>query len=356
MDPRSSGHRVFCIGPGTLPGRTSMRLSSLTNLAVAVAIVASAVDAGAQSLDEQAELKKGRYAYASKNFDEADKMFQRMLDPVAGTLHDKVLVKEARMYWGATLIAKGKKDEALAQFNALLQADPQYEPDPTIFPLEVGTAFIDAQTVSKQRRIEAERQAKLREEQKREQDEAAKKAEIERLRQLETLVGQEHIIDRHSRMVALLPFGVGQFQNGNKALGWFFFTTESLELAGTFVAAADYLFQLHDANTSFTSIAAASIAQQYLDRANEARVANLIFNGALALTAVAGVLEAEIAYVPQFQEVRPRPLPPLPGTSPDAKPGVASSPFPSLTFGAAPLFGAEGRGFAGGMIGVGGKF
>jgi tetratricopeptide (TPR) repeat protein len=330
-----------------------MRLSSFSNLAVAVAIVAVAAPLAAQTIDEQAEFKKGRYAYAAKSFDDADLMFAKMLDPKTGTLHDKVLINEARMYWGATLIAKGKKDEALQQFEALLQVDPKYEPDPTIFPLEVGKTFINAQALN-QKRAEAQAREDAARDAKRKQDEeAAKRAQIERLKQLETLVGEEHVIDRHSRWISLLPFGAGQFQNGNKALGWFFLTTEGLELAGTLVAAGDYLFQLHYASAAYTSTATASIAQQYLDRANEARIANLIFNGALAFTAVAGAIEAEVAYVPQVSAVKSRPLPPLPGTSPDGKPAGL---LPGFTFGAAPVFGGEGRGLSGAMLGVGGKF
>jgi tetratricopeptide (TPR) repeat protein len=332
-----------------------MRLSSLSTLAVAVAIVAVAAEAGAQTIDEQAEFKKGRYAYASKSFDDADALFRKMLDPQTGTLHDKVLVNEARMYWGATLIAKGRKDEALQQFQALLQVDPKYEPDPTIFPLEVGKVFIDAQALNQKRAEALAKEEAAREAKRRADEEAARKAQIERLRQLEGLAGEEHIIDRHSRWVALLPFGVGQFQNGSKSLGWFFLATEGLELAGSLVAAGDYLVQLHQANLANTSLASLSIAQQYLDRANEARVANLIFNGALALTAVAGALEAEVSYLPRFLETKPRPLPPLPGTSPDAKPPPTGL-VPILTFGAVPVFGADGRGLSGAMLGARGTF
>jgi tetratricopeptide (TPR) repeat protein len=332
-----------------------MRLLSLSNLAVAVAIVTVAAESGAQTIDEQADFKKGRYAYASKSFDDADALFRRMLDPVSGTLHDKGLVNEARMYWGATLIAKGRKDDALAQFEALLQNDPKYEPDPTVFPLEVGKVFIDAQALNQKRAEALAREEALREKKRREDEEAAKKAQIERLRQLEKLASEEHVIDRHSRWRALLPFGVGQFQNGSRALGFFFLATESIELAGSLFAVGDYLYQLHEANAAYTSIAAQSIAQQYLDRANEARIANLIFNGALALTVVSGAIEAEVAYVPQFQEVKPRALPPLPGTSPDGKP-AGSGLLPTLTFGATPLFGAEGKGMTGGMVGVRGRF
>lgn len=331
-----------------------MRPRSLSTLAVVVAMVTLAAGAGAQSLDEQTEFKKGRYAYASKSYDDADAMFRKMLEPGTGTLHDKVLVNEARMYWGATLIAKGRREEASALFDALLDSDSKYEPDPTVFPLEVGKVFIDAQARYKKRVIEAEEGAKLREKQRREQEEAAKRAQIERLRQLETLVTEEHIIDHHSRWKALLPLGVGQFQNGKNGLGFFFGGTEALLLAGDGITAIIYLTQLHNASAAFQAFQDSAIAQAYLDRANEARYANLIVNGVLAFTVIAGIIEGEVSYVPDVSLVKPRKLPDLPGVSPDAKPSAFG---PTMTFGAFPVPSADGKGgVSGAVFGVSGQF
>ena len=331
-----------------------MRLHALSTLAVAVAIVTVAAEAGAQTVDEQTEFKKGRYAYAAKSYVDADALFRKMLDPKTGTLRDKVLINEARMYWGATLIATGRKEQAMEQFDALLASDPKYEPDPTVFPLDVGRVFIDAQALYKKRLIEAEEEAKLSEKQKREREEAAKKAQIERLRQLEILVGEEHVIDHHSRWIALLPFGVGQFQNGKNGLGAFFLSAESLMLAGGIVTVPIYLYQLGQVRAVYQGVTDQGVAAVYDERANEARYANLIFYGALAVTAVAGVIEAQVSYVPDVSGVRPRKLPDLPGVSPDAKPPKTSL---SLTFGAAPVFGGEGKGgVSGAVVGVGGLF
>jgi len=331
-----------------------MRLHALSTLAVAVAIVTVAAEAGAQTVDEQTEFKKGRYAYAAKSYVDADALFRKMLDPKTGTLHDKVLVNEARMYWGATLIATGRKEQAMEQFDALLASDPRYEPDPTVFPLEVGKVFIDAKALYQKRLIEAGEEAERIEKLKREKGEAAKKAQIERLRLLETLVMEEHLVDHHSRWVALLPFGVGQFQNGKNGLGTFFLSAESLMLAGGIVTVPIYLYQLGQVRAVYKGVTDQGVAAVYDERANEARYANLIFYGALAITAVAGVIEAQVSYVPDVSFVRSRKLPDLPGVSPDAKPPTTSL---SLTFGASPVFGGEGKGgVSGAVVGVGGVF
>jgi tetratricopeptide (TPR) repeat protein len=328
---------------------------SLSSLAVAIAIVTVAARAGAQTVDEQAEFKKGRYAYEAKSYDDADALFRRMLDPQTGTLHDKGLVNEARMYWGATLIARGHKDEAIAQFDLLLTVDPGYEPDPTKFPLEVGNAFIDTQALYRKKAAALAEEMARRDKLRKEQEEAAKQAQVQRLKDLEILVGQEYVTAYHSRWVALLPGGTGQFQNGKSGLGYFFLSTESLLLAAGIVTVPIYLVQLNDAHDASGSVQTQPIAQAYTDRANEARIANLIFYGALAFTTIAGVIEAEISYVPDVTGVKPRKLPDLPGVSPDAKPPGTSGL--SWTFGAAPVFGADGRGgVSGGVLSVGGRF
>jgi tetratricopeptide (TPR) repeat protein len=317
--------------------------------------MAVAARGGAQTVDEQAEFKKGRYAYIAKSYDDADALFRKMLDPQSGTLHDKVLVNEAHMFWGATLIIKGKKDEAIQQFDALLKVDPKYEPDPTVFPLEVAKVFFDTKALYEKRAAALAEEEARREKERKEQQEGARRAQIERLRELEILVGEEYVTDHHSRWKALVPGGIGQFQNGKNGLGVFFLSTEALFLAGGIVTVPFYLANLADASSTLNQGPQyRPVAQAYLDRANDARYTNLAFYGALALTAIAGVIEAEVNYVPDVTGVKPRKLPDLPGVSPDAKP--PPSPGVSFTFGAAPLFGEGKAGVSGAVVGLGGRF
>src|SRR5665213_1013704 len=44
------------------------------------------------------------------------------------------------------------------------------------------------------------------------------------------------VTEKHSRWVALAPFGFGQFQNGQRGLGVFFLAADSLLLAGEIAA------------------------------------------------------------------------------------------------------------------------
>src|SRR5208283_2297308 len=106
-----------------------MRARSLVLLAVPVVVVAATLAharvglaapptaAGAPAaVDEQAEFEKGRNAYRAHQYEEADGAFLRMLDPNTGTLHDKGLKKQARMYWAATQIALHQDTDASGQF------------------------------------------------------------------------------------------------------------------------------------------------------------------------------------------------------------------------------------------------
>jgi hypothetical protein len=47
----------------------------------------------------------------------------------------------------------------------------------------------------------------------------------------------------------------------------------------------------------------------YIDRANTASLVNGVFNVAFAVTAVTGIVHAQVTFVPQFDEVKKRPLP-----------------------------------------------
>jgi hypothetical protein len=302
-----------------------------------------------QPMDEQSEFEKGRNAYRAQKYDEADARFFQMLDPKTGTLHDKVLIKQARMYWAATALAEHHEKEAVRLFQTILIEDHDYEPDPLAFPTEVVNAFIDTKAnLAKQLEEIAREQYRLAAE-RRAHEEAIKQHEAARLKMLEKLAGEVEVTRKHSRWVALLPGGTGQFQNGERALAWFFAATESALLVCGIATVPVYYVDL--ANTKSTFASSSSIAQQYLDRANAARDVNLACYGALALTSVIGAIQAEVAFVPQVLKTEPRAVPDVPMPAP---PTTTSLSTPALHFslGAAPLPGRDARGVGGASLGV----
>jgi len=298
-----------------------------------------------EAVDEQAEFEKGRNAYRAQKYEEADARFLRMLDPEHGSLHDKVLIKQARMYWAATRVALHQDEDARGQFEILLNEDPHYEPDPLAFPTDVVNAFIDTRARLHARLEEIQREQYRRAAERKAREEVAHQREVARLKMLEKLAGEAEVTEKHSRWIALLPFGAGQFQNGQRTLGWFFVATESTLVAGGLVTVPIYWADLAKANQTY-SLPTAPIAQQYLDRANTVQYINLALYGALAATVIAGAIQAEVAYVPDPVSIRPRAVPELPAAPPPAAP-----PSP-LSFGGGPLPGRDGHGVGGASLGA----
>jgi hypothetical protein len=310
---------------------------------------APAAAPSAVMVDEQSEFEKGRNAYRAQKYDEADARFLTMLDPQHGTLHDKVLIKQARVYWAATLLALHHEEDASSQIEIILSEDRDYDPDPLAFPTDVVNAFIDTRARLRAKLEAIEREQYRRAAERRAHEEAARQEAAAHLKLVERLASEAEVTEKHSRWVALAP-GFGQFQNGQRDLGVFFLAADSLLLAGEIAAVPVYLADLADANAHYSPYTQ-SIARQYLDRANAARVVNLALTGALAVAVIAGAIQAEVAYVPEVVKIKPRIVPEL-------APAPAVSPPPSLSFSftGGPLAGPDGRGIRGGTAGVVGSF
>jgi hypothetical protein len=301
---------------------------------------------GAPVIDEQTELDKARNAYRAQKYDEADSRFLKMLDPKDGTLHDKVLIKQARMYWAATRIAQHQNEDAAELFHLILTEDRNYDPDPLAFPTDVVNAFLDTRNKYREELEASERDQYRRAAERRKRDEEARQAESARVKLLEQYATRAEVTEENSRWIALLPFGAGQFQNHQRALGWVFASTEGLLLAGTLITVPVYLVNLRSANTAY-SVPTQGVAQQYLDRARATQYVNLALNGALLLTGVIGVIQAQAAFVPEVTEYRVRTLPTVP---------APATHGPTVSLGAAPLPGWEGQSLAGGLLTLHGSF
>ena len=284
------------------------RLSKVFAAALCAACVTAASGVRA---DEQSDLEKGRAAYFSKNFDDADQRFRAMLDPSRGTLHDPTFIAEARMYWGATLLAMNHADDATAVFEKLLLDTPDYEPDVSRLAPSVVYFFIDVRAKMRDR-LNEEKARRLREDMDRKKKEESEKTrQAKRLALLESMAGQERVVSKSSRLFALLPFGAGQFQNGDKALAWFFMGAET---AAVLTASTAFLFYRLNVNSQVDALNASggkdrTVFDQYRARANVARDVNLIAWGAFGLLAAAGIVQSEVVFVPEHTEVIKRDIP-----------------------------------------------
>lgn len=200
--------------------------------AVAVLAIALAASRDARA-DAAADSEKAHNAYVAHQYDEAESRLRALLDPQGGTLKDPDAVADARMYLGATLVAEKKNDEAAAEFALLLSDKPEYQPDALRVSLDAIDAFTDARARNRDKlaAIQAERVRKAQEEKARAELERQKAAV--RLAMLERMAGTEVVTTQNSRLIALIPFGAGQFQNGQTALAWTLLVSEGLFAVGS---------------------------------------------------------------------------------------------------------------------------
>ncbi len=303
--------------------------------------------------DAVSDLEKAHNAYVAHKYDDAAARLRALLDPNAGTLKDADNIADARMYLGASLLAQNKKADAEGVFEQLLRDKPDYQPDSLRVTLQAIDALIDVRSRMREElaSIQAER-VRQAQEQKAKLDAERQKAVL-RLAMLEKLASEETVVQSNSRWLALVPFGVGQFQNGQAALGWTFLATESLLIVGSVVSQLVMIYNVHQMNAA--AAIGSTTDQGYHDRAYAAYVATDLFTAGFALVALAGIIHAQVTFVPEHVTVRERPLPPV-SLAPLLLPLVGRGPglvglSPERAGG-----GAGAAGIGGAMVGIGGRF
>ncbi len=286
-------------------------------LAAVVLVVAANRDALA---DAQSDLEKAHGAYVAHKYDEAEARLRALLESKKSPLKDPDSIADARMYLGAVLLAEGRKDDAGRVFEQLLLDKPDYQPDPLRVSLDATDALIDARSRLRDRlaALQAEQVRKVQEEKARVEAERQKAAS--RLAMLEKLASTESVIDRHSRWLALVPFGVGQFQNGQETLGWVFLSTEVLAAAASCGGAGVSIYEQLQANAAVQRHDILE-ASSYEQRAQFAAIVADGFGAAFMAVAIGGIVHAQLTFVPERRETRKREIPPL-ALEPMIGPGV----------------------------------
>ena len=289
----------------------------------ALIVVCSLLWASLALADERSDFEKARVAYVKKDFVEADARFAAALDPKTGSIKTPALVEEAEFGWGATKWARGDKDNAHALWEKVIrESNGTYQPDVLTYPAEVINDFIDEKkhlndAIREQLQHDAERAAEQR------RRDAEEKARLQaRVKRLETLASQETVVVENSRLVALLPFGIGQFENRRNGLGWLFFLTESVAVLTTVALFIPYRYNIDQANSVWNDPTPVPLHQrielydQYAAVAQNLRTADLITLGALGAIAITGIIQAEIDFKPRFSYVRNRQISVSPAISP----------------------------------------
>ncbi len=274
------------LGQGARPGT-----GSKSGASSAPARPGAAGTSAAGQLDASAALERARIYYESARYAECVEAFSRLLERAT-----RLQPKErgtARIYLAACLIASGRTDEARQQFRQAILEDRMLEaPDPVVFPPTVVDVFVQVRTSlmeDLERQQEEELQRSRREAEARlraEQRERWRVAELERLAALET------VVRRNERWMAWVPFGLGQFQNGDSSLGWIFLGVEGA-LAITAITATSIELGLH----SQAEGGRAPLNSE--DLTSKVRAARRVGTAAwvsLAGVVAAGILEANLSY------------------------------------------------------------
>jgi hypothetical protein len=305
-------------------------VSVLRRLLAIAAFGALTLGASAARAEPRAELEKARAAYLARNRAEAEERVRVLVDPKTG-VKDRAIVSQGRMILGASLLAQGKKDAATDVFEKLILEDPTFEPDPLGFPGEVINTFIDTRAQLAERiknaavtaaKLEAERKAR---------EEAEREKQRVWLEKVKAQAQEEKITVRHSRLVACVPFGVGQFQNDQPVLGWIFLGTEAALVAGTVVTLPMYLYARRREQEERSGRDIERKADQYDQRADDIQLVNLGLVGAFAAVAVAGVVQANLVFQPEKEERKKRELPPVGRLSPIVTPLAGGGAYVGLT-------------------------
>lgn len=273
--------------------------------------------------DEQASFELAQARFAAGRYEEAVAFFRGLLaedaPPCVGMasadrlcrLTEPRLIEQARALCAAGLVALGREVEADERISELLRQNPSFEPDSTVLPQVVVDRFLAVrgrlreELVSLARqRAEQERDAKLR-------SAAERERLTTRVAELEKLASVEHVVRKNSRWLAMIPFGVGQFQNGDRAWGWTWASTQVLT-GGASIALA--LTVNHLANTDITEVDKAEgrpVDVPELGRRTRQLVGwNRGTFFAWVGLATLGIVHAQATFIPERGHSRPRPLPP----------------------------------------------
>ncbi|MCX7807446.1 MAG: hypothetical protein N2515_02450 [Deltaproteobacteria bacterium] len=244
------------------------------------------------------DFQAARAFYEAHEWARAASAFEMLVGSDPPRLSSQPLILEARKYLAASYVFLGREALAAAQFERLLTEEPTYELDPAAFPSDVVRLFEGVRA----RLLERKRAEELR---------RTLEAEIERLRaekaKLEAALSEERsVIVPRARWVAWLPFGIGQFENGNDGWGWFFFVGELLSTAFLGASLAlhhAYLAELEDLERHGRDL-------ERIEQVNGAlrvlQVVNWSSAGIFGSLVIAGIVEANLS----FSEHRVMRLPP----------------------------------------------
>ncbi|WP_437604797.1 hypothetical protein WMF20_26740 [Sorangium sp. So ce834] len=327
---KSPGARFPSVGSGRA-------LLAPRRLAAAAAGALALLCVGPAAADDMQQFELAKTRFDAGHYEEAVSRFAAMLDPatppcdrgateVEGKpcrISDPALVERARGLAAAALVALRRTSEADAYIEQILLDNPVYSPNPAVFQPEVIDRFTAVRARIRARIEEMTRQKAEAQRAERLRIERGRDDERRWIAELHRLAGRERVVARSSRWIAMLPFGVGQFQNGDEGLGWFFLVSQAVA-GGTSIVSALALSSYTNVDVTPRPRAPGTPAQAVdIDALNSrietAAAVNRVAFGTFATLVAAGIAHAQITFVPERVSFRTRRVPPPP-------PGFTAAP------------------------------
>jgi hypothetical protein len=290
----------------------------------------------APRLNDAAELARVVSLYEAGKYGECAGTLKHLLSSDSPhPFHEPNVIESARIYHAACLIGSGQNQLADEPLRAAIRQNPQMKPpDSLVFPPQVIDRFLRVRETMFDVIKKAEDERVKRAQEAAAQQELRAKRERQRVAALERLAQEETVVTPRTRWLALIPFGVGQFQNQDKQLGYVFLTSEALLAAATLTTLGVE-----------THLVLATSQLDKPDPSNDSR--NKDWKTALVVSSYAwlgvsliGILEAQLSFVPEQRHIKKRDLPPA------LRPQTSSL---RLTPSAAPVAG-------GAVLGLSGQF
>lgn len=217
--------------------------------------------------DPAANYRKGRNAYLYGDF----KKTIELLDPLVGAepyqLTEEEQVEQALEMLGLSRYYLGEEELAKTAFERLILRNPERALNPITAPPE-AVALYDALKGELKPLIEARRQAIL--------DRRTREAERRKVR---VLINNR----RNSRLLAVMPFGIGQFQNDDDLVGGLFLGGELVAIS----LSVSFLFAAEDLRNATGRFDRADVAQ-----ARNFQTAQLVSGGVALALMIGGAIHA----------------------------------------------------------------
>ncbi len=305
--------------------RIAARIAKGLLAALLLALTAFSPRAQAQTAAETSVegMRKARSFFEYGDYPSASKLLNHLID--ATVFESGELRAEAYRLLGLADFYQGKKGEAYRAFLEMLFLNPDGELDPFYVP-PAAVGFFEQVKKEAEPRLLPLRELRRAEEQERlkqsiEEARARQQHQIEdeQRKLMASAPTVERRVVQREFWVSLLPFGIGQLQNGDRALGISLATTEVIAGA-TSVGSALLIESLRDSATGRFSSSDYPLAQRL-------NVAKWIGAGIFYALWLGGAVHAAVRFQPEGPVDRPLLQPGM------APPAQAPLPAPTMPAG-----------------------